>query len=453
MRTVVAVLGVLTVAVAGCVLPPTKVSSAVQMPARSAEAARLRNVGVLRFEGRGEADITSEVESTLSQVRVEEKPYFTVVERGRLEAAIGEIQLASQGAVNPASAARLGKMIAAKGIYMGAVTRDEVGDEPYSESRRTCGERSVQRNRQGNLVEGPCVRWDSFQVSCTRRSAAFEFVPKLVAVESGQIVYSRSIPAQLVESACSDQNQALSSPGDMRRRVRAMALQSFREDVAPYSKMVQIAFMTSNDGITSPAAKESFSSSLTFARESRLDRACEMWGDLGKTEKASASLTFNQGVCAEVAGETGKALELYTAADRMTTKPDKVIAEGLARIRERQEAESKLKAQGHAPAPAQTAAKPAAASPMQGASLQPVAAAMPATKPAEAPARPSDAATSKDTMLRVQAKLRSLGYDVGTVDGVAGARTKTAIRRFQSSKSLPATGEPDAATRKALGID
>ncbi|MEZ4407953.1 MAG: peptidoglycan-binding protein [Polyangiales bacterium] len=50
----------------------------------------------------------------------------------------------------------------------------------------------------------------------------------------------------------------------------------------------------------------------------------------------------------------------------------------------------------------------------------------------------------------VQARLRNLGYDPGPIDGVVGARTRRALRRFQSDHGLDATGEPDAATRERL---
>jgi curli biogenesis system outer membrane secretion channel CsgG len=50
----------------------------------------------------------------------------------------------------------------------------------------------------------------------------------------------------------------------------------------------------------------------------------------------------------------------------------------------------------------------------------------------------------------LQTMLAKLGYSVGTPDGLAGKMTKTAIREFQTEKSLPVTGAFDDATAKAL---
>lgn len=50
----------------------------------------------------------------------------------------------------------------------------------------------------------------------------------------------------------------------------------------------------------------------------------------------------------------------------------------------------------------------------------------------------------------IQRMLSMLGYPVGVVDGMAGLRTKGAIKLFQESVGLPATGEPSAAVQEAL---
>ncbi len=48
--------------------------------------------------------------------------------------------------------------------------------------------------------------------------------------------------------------------------------------------------------------------------------------------------------------------------------------------------------------------------------------------------------SNRDVVLQVQQSLKTLGYDVGTPDGVMGPRTATAIRAFQTSVGLPVTG-------------
>jgi len=70
--------------------------------------------------------------------------------------------------------------------------------------------------------------------------------------------------------------------------------------------------------------------------------------------------------------------------------------------------------------------------------------ATPVSQKPNAPGQPSD------LVPQIQRGLSNIAYaDVG-VDGVAGAQTKAAIRRFRRHYRLPETGEPDELVLKKL---
>ena len=52
-----------------------------------------------------------------------------------------------------------------------------------------------------------------------------------------------------------------------------------------------------------------------------------------------------------------------------------------------------------------------------------------------------------------QEALAERGFEPGKIDGAMGSRTRNALREFQRSVGLPSTGEIDAATIAALGLD
>ena len=51
-----------------------------------------------------------------------------------------------------------------------------------------------------------------------------------------------------------------------------------------------------------------------------------------------------------------------------------------------------------------------------------------------------------------QQALRDLGYEPGPIDGRVGARTRTALQRYQHAEGLPATGRLDTETMVRLDI-
>jgi peptidoglycan hydrolase-like protein with peptidoglycan-binding domain len=65
----------------------------------------------------------------------------------------------------------------------------------------------------------------------------------------------------------------------------------------------------------------------------------------------------------------------------------------------------------------------------------------------------ASAAGAQDNVVsKAQKRLKELGYDAGTPDGVLGARTTDAIGQFQASRGLRVTKTLDQPTLSALGI-
>lgn len=57
-----------------------------------------------------------------------------------------------------------------------------------------------------------------------------------------------------------------------------------------------------------------------------------------------------------------------------------------------------------------------------------------------------------DTIKQVQQALSSQGYDAGPADGKIGSKTKSALKKFQKSQGMQASGKLDQQTLAALGV-
>lgn len=61
------------------------------------------------------------------------------------------------------------------------------------------------------------------------------------------------------------------------------------------------------------------------------------------------------------------------------------------------------------------------------------------------------ASVSSDTVFYVQQQLAAQGYAVGPVDGVAGSRTRAAVRAYEADHGLPVTGNAYALADQLSG--
>lgn len=59
----------------------------------------------------------------------------------------------------------------------------------------------------------------------------------------------------------------------------------------------------------------------------------------------------------------------------------------------------------------------------------------------------------KDMIQKVQQKLKDLGYQPGSADGLMGNKTKVALKKYQEDKGLVSSGEIDQVTLNALAIN
>jgi peptidoglycan hydrolase-like protein with peptidoglycan-binding domain len=72
--------------------------------------------------------------------------------------------------------------------------------------------------------------------------------------------------------------------------------------------------------------------------------------------------------------------------------------------------------------------------------------------PAEPPLAAAPEALTGATVMQLQRRLNSRGFDAGPVDGRMGPSTRAALREFQRAENLEVTGRPDPRTLSALGI-
>jgi tetratricopeptide (TPR) repeat protein len=326
---------------AGCA---TKINMTMLLPAQYHEASLTKSVAVLPFNGPDGEAAAVELEGVLAGVNIDDKQYFTVVDRSAIDKTVSELKLGQSGLVDERTAAKIGNLLGAEGIYTGVVTRSSWDDSPYREKRHECVRHEVLRDKKGRTYEGECINWRDRDVPCLRRVAGFTCSPKLIDVRTGRVLYTRTISGSASDSSCEDRRPVLSGE-DLLKKARDIAKAEFMKDVAPHYITRQITLMNDTAGISSGDAKDKLKRGLDYAANGRMDQACELWGESRILSPSSPSVLYDLGICAEARGDLDAALILYRDADKQLGKPDDRITLALDRTREAIKNRTKLQEQ------------------------------------------------------------------------------------------------------------
>ncbi|NPU83588.1 MAG: hypothetical protein HPY65_03785 [Syntrophaceae bacterium] len=336
----------LCLALSGCA---TKVRVNMLQPAEFHQASLTKSVAVVPFSGPNGADFAAEIEGVLASINIDDRPYFSLVDRQSLDRIISEQKFSQSGLVDPNTAARLGRMVGAQGIYTGAVTASEVKDHRYTEQRRECIKYEEQKKDAKWYEAAKCLKYRDYTVRCLKRDAVFSVTPKLIDVSTGRVLYSRNLGDSASSSGCDDRSPAVGRE-ELLEKVKGTTKARFRKDVAPFYVTVEIGLMDTTDGIPTAEPKDALKRGIEYADRGRLDAACELWGSARIQAPASPALLYNLGVCAESRGDAEAALSLYRQADKLLGKPDDDITAALNRvsavIKNRKKLEQQLRPQG-----------------------------------------------------------------------------------------------------------
>ena len=305
----------------GCAAPSINVMKLE--PGRSAEAASYKKVAVLPFEGRNGTFFASQLEGMLGSIKVDEKQFFEMVNRSAIDKVTEELKLAQSGLVDSSTAAKVGNIIGAKGIYIGHIT-SSVSDNDFVEGRSECTKYSSNGKK--------CLATREWNVSCVKRTAQFSATPKLVDVNTARVVFSENYSQKKESARCSDSAHALQGGSELLSQLRQNVIEMIRKDVAPFYVQVKIKLLAKDEALKSEAAKAQLKQGMAFAEDNRFDRACDIW--LGAQNLAPDSVAFlhNLAVCAETRGNLEEADSLIKRADKQLTAPDQIVSESLSRI-------------------------------------------------------------------------------------------------------------------------
>lgn len=313
-----------------CACARPTVTKEMLAPAQADEVARLTRLRVLPFEGDPDGTVRAAVENTLAAVTVSGRPYFTIL---GADAPVKKGMPLQWGDPKKPKAKPI--VYGAEGSVQGAVGKNAWRDERSTEYRREC----VYEDDKGR-----CLAWGKRPVACVRRTAQFAFTPRVVARDSGVVLFAQEFAESETSSACLDRG----SPADgqaMLASASRKAIARFRDQVAPHRVVVAIPLLTEDDSGMSQQTKTLVNSGADFALAGQTDKACHLWRDAAEGHPAGFALPYLLGVCADLADDLDQAEAFYLQAQKRSREPVPEIATALARVRNTRAGQERLEQQ------------------------------------------------------------------------------------------------------------
>lgn len=376
----------------------TKVTAKVQ--ARNAESGELHSVLIVADANERSQTIAQFLESSMVQLRVDEKPFYTSVKTGpRLAPNTSEAQLV-----------QLARSQGLEAVVLVTQAAADVKATETTEDRTTCA-------AETKLFQA-CPKGQSRtnKVSCTTTQGQAASRLRVIRVSDSRSVVTDTVDGNAQHYRCADQN----TPTADRAALTSGAMQNLAGQVmrvvAPGYVQVPLDLMRADSSLPADKAK-AFDAAYRFADAKRLDEACQRFDDLYTDAKESRALTFNVGFCLEARGDLLAANQMYRRASELANAPDPQIDRRLG-VTEKALRES-----------------PVAFVPLAGApKAQPVAIAGNGRRVAlvvgNARYQNNQLANPVNDARLIGSKLKALGFDVTVVENADNARFASATRDF-----------------------
>ncbi|BCN93248.1 hypothetical protein THMIRHAM_10330 [Thiomicrorhabdus immobilis] len=288
-------------------------------PSEIPQAAKLKQIAVNDFKD-DSIGLTGKIESKLNQTTLNNKPYFTVLDRKNIQQLLNEQKLQHSGLTNEQKSVQLGELIGAQAFVTGEVTSQTYQDHWVRKKRSEC-------------IDKKCKELRYYYVRCVNRTISLSANIQMLAVESSQIIYSDSLSRSDTWEHCSDRNNQLPSVSATWQSYANSIAGEFVNKISPNYVYKKITLLDEPDINYSDIQKNTLENGIDFVESGRLDKAESLFSQLVfDTQSLSYVATYNLGVVKEAQGDYQEAKRLYSLSDQLQKEPVEEINQALIRI-------------------------------------------------------------------------------------------------------------------------
>ncbi|MCD4668778.1 MAG: CsgG/HfaB family protein, partial [Sulfurimonas sp.] len=166
-------------------------------PAEIDRASSMKRIAVLKFEN-DIVGLSAKIESNLAKHTIENKPFFTVLNRNDIDKIIDELNLQYSGLVDTSTAVEAGNLVGAQAIISGVVKNVSSRDSYFYEERSKC-------------IDKKCKETFKYKVSCKKRVIELSADIRMIDVQSSEIIYVKNMFESSEYERCYDESTEIPS--------------------------------------------------------------------------------------------------------------------------------------------------------------------------------------------------------------------------------------------------
>jgi len=296
-----------------------KVNVRALVPAQVDRASLVKKVSVTSFKNDSVA-LSAKIESTLSQQTIDNKHYFTIINRSDFNKIIQEKKLQSSGLVETSTAAEIGSLIGAESIISGDVSSITSSDSYYYEQRTKCADKK-------------CKKLIKYKVRCLKRVIGLSADIRMIDVNHGDIIYADTIRNSSKYVHCSDDSEVIPDKNKVADYLAQRIAKNFVYRLTPHYRNFRVVLLEKPDFSYSDSQEKLLKVSLEYIEQKRYDKAEQFLVELiDSTDQRSYVPFYNLGVVKEIQGSYSDAQSYYATADSLMVEPVEEISSAYLRI-------------------------------------------------------------------------------------------------------------------------
>ena len=306
----------------------------------------VHRVAVMPFDGDKGNYVSTSLAAMLPRLHYQGSKAYDVLNRDSIKEILNEQQF-QMTIADPETMIEFGLLAGIEGGFTGSVSYKE----------------SIERFREehSKIVDNKTVK---YYAQCVNNKYDISISTKLTDYSTSRIVYSKTLPQSITNKKCDDWSSARSSVTSFGSSFRSgdvnytehpseaisvlrdsddpyvimsnNVLREIAKDLGEYTVSMNATVAKKEKSITNKDDEARFKSAAEYMEKGNVGRACEEWNSLAVKYPRAPYLTYNLGLCAEIAGDLTAALDYYNAADRYLGSSDNMISSAISRIKLKQ---------------------------------------------------------------------------------------------------------------------